>query len=412
MAEGVAGHLSGAEVFDALGKKWRGSRRHGHAVVGGVVANVSGGNAKAGAAGAAAGELAAHAATHLIADGKSTQDLTQSEREQISQWGQIAGGVAGGLAGGGKNHAAEIGAGAQAGKNAVENNYLYAPEWRNRKEEIDSCGRRDSKCKEEKNEKYSKLIDERFSEAKNCSSTEQCLDILDNINQSLADIHDLREEIYNKGSRSTNDDRFDMILAGSQLAIDQMKPFVLKNLRSFGRTEEAQEEIEYAIAFALATGAKAGGKGRPIGSRSIKNSSSEGKAAKASTSKATAAIGEKSVGPYNTAEKSNMGYNKVKPYQPNKDAVDNMGTLLKQPGFGSDIRNNTTKTKDRYDGQAIYKADRNFGNVKKGDLIYLDGQHKNHLEVFDKNGNFKAVFNLDGSINRAKTDSAKGRKLK
>ena len=53
--------------------------------MGGVVADVPGGNAKAGAASAAAGELAAHAATHLIADGKSTQDLTQSEREQISQ---------------------------------------------------------------------------------------------------------------------------------------------------------------------------------------------------------------------------------------------------------------------------------------------------------------------------------------
>ena len=35
-----------------------------------------------------------------------------------------AGAATGGLASGGKNHAAEIGAGAQAGKNAVENNFL------------------------------------------------------------------------------------------------------------------------------------------------------------------------------------------------------------------------------------------------------------------------------------------------
>ena len=32
------------------------------------------------------GELAAHAATHLMADGKSTQDLTQSEREQMKMF--------------------------------------------------------------------------------------------------------------------------------------------------------------------------------------------------------------------------------------------------------------------------------------------------------------------------------------
>lgn len=49
--------------------------------------------------------------------------------------------------------------------------------------------------------------------------------------------------------------------------------------------------------------------------------------------------------------------------------------------------------------------------IKKGDQFYLDGQHKDHLELFDKRGNFKAVLNLDGTINQAKTEVAKGRKL-
>ena len=92
-----------------------------------------------GAAGAAAGELAAHVAAHVIADGKSTSELTQSEREQISQWGQVAGGVAGGLAGGGSNHAVEIGAGAQAGKNAVENNRLTLPQMKQVVAELADC---------------------------------------------------------------------------------------------------------------------------------------------------------------------------------------------------------------------------------------------------------------------------------
>jgi filamentous hemagglutinin len=50
--------------------------------------------------------------------------------------------------------------------------------------------------------------------------------------------------------------------------------------------------------------------------------------------------------------------------------------------------------------------------IKKGDQLYLDGSHKNHLEVFDKNGNFKAALNLDGSVNFDKNKAGEGRKLK
>lgn len=46
----------------------------------------------------------------------------------------------------------EIGAGARAGKNAVENNYLFGSEWESRKAELDACGR-NTKCFDEKNEK-------------------------------------------------------------------------------------------------------------------------------------------------------------------------------------------------------------------------------------------------------------------
>ena len=140
LAQGVKHLTTNDKPSEQLSAAEMASNALGHAVVGDVVANVSGGNAKAGAAGAAAGELVAHAATHLIADGKSTQDLTQSEREQISQWGQIAGGVAGGLAGGGKNHAAEIGAGAPAGKNAVEHNALRPDQDSEKLQDYEKCG--------------------------------------------------------------------------------------------------------------------------------------------------------------------------------------------------------------------------------------------------------------------------------
>nr|WP_155246176.1 hemagglutinin repeat-containing protein [Dickeya solani] len=99
-------------------------------------------------------------------------------------------------------------------------------------------------------------------------------------------------------------------------------------------------------------------------------------------------------------------------YQPNKGAVGNMGEFLKQPGFGSTVKDNTQKTNQQYQGQSVYKATDDIGDyIKKGDQFYLDGQHKDHLEVFDKRGDFRSVLNLDGTINQTKTDAAKGRKL-
>jgi len=100
-------------------------------------------------------------------------------------------------------------------------------------------------------------------------------------------------------------------------------------------------------------------------------------------------------------------------YEPNKGSVGNMGEFLKQSGFGNAIKDNTQKTNQQYQGQSIYKATDNVGDyIKKGDQLYLDNLHKDHVEVFDKRGNFKAVVNLDGTINKSKTDAAIGRKLK
>ncbi|MCC8458907.1 hypothetical protein [Photorhabdus aegyptia] len=90
-----------------------------------------------------------------------------------------------------------------------------------------------------------------------------------------------------------------------------------------------------------------------------------------------------------------------------------MNEFLKQPGSGNQITGNTQKTSKMYDGQSVYAAKNDIDKcIKKGDQIYLDGDHKNHLEIFDKRGNFRVVLNLDGSINDAKTKAAEGRKLR
>ncbi|MWN32928.1 hemagglutinin [Gilliamella sp. Pra-s54] len=89
-----------------------------------------------------------------------------------------------------------------------------------------------------------------------------------------------------------------------------------------------------------------------------------------------------------------------------------MGEFLGQPGFGTNVKNNSTKTKRQYDGQSIYTANKPINDfIDKGDQFYLDGLHKDHIEVFNSRGKFKFVLNLDGSLNRDKTAQAKGRRL-
>lgn len=101
------------------------------------------------------------------------------------------------------------------------------------------------------------------------------------------------------------------------------------------------------------------------------------------------------------------------PHVPNAGAVGNMSEFLKKPGFGNDIKDVTRKTSKQYQGQSIYQDQNKTGDtIKKGDQLYLDAKHKYHLGVFDKNGNFKTVLNLDGSVNFDKTKAGQGRKLK
>ncbi|AIK14231.1 hemolysin/hemagglutinin-like protein HecA precursor [Pectobacterium atrosepticum] len=92
-----------------------------HAVVGAVVAQLSGQNAAAGAIGASSGELIARA---IMADqypGKTANDLTEAEKQSVSALSTLAAGLVSGLAG---NSTASAASGAQSGRNAVENNYL------------------------------------------------------------------------------------------------------------------------------------------------------------------------------------------------------------------------------------------------------------------------------------------------
>ncbi len=108
----IIGHRSGLSDNEAL---------IAHAVLGGVVASLQGNRAAAGAAGALSGELAARAIKEQMFPGKSNSELSESDKQLISNLATLASGLAGNLASG---NPAGTAAAAQAGKNAAENNNL------------------------------------------------------------------------------------------------------------------------------------------------------------------------------------------------------------------------------------------------------------------------------------------------
>ncbi len=95
------------------------------------------------------------------------------------------------------------------------------------------------------------------------------------------------------------------------------------------------------------------------------------------------------------------------------ESVKNMEKFFSGSEFGQQMYDASRKTVKIYDGQSVYQSTEKIGKIlRKGDLFYLDGKHKDHLEVFDSQGKFIKVLNLDGTINQEKTNSGKGRTLK
>ena len=92
-----------------------------HAVLGAVVAHAQGNSAGAGAAGAVTGELIAGVIIKQLYGDVEPQDLTEEQKQKVSALSTLASGLARAVVGG---DAANAVAGAESGKNAVENNFL------------------------------------------------------------------------------------------------------------------------------------------------------------------------------------------------------------------------------------------------------------------------------------------------
>nr|WP_226888532.1 hemolysin BL-binding protein [Pectobacterium aquaticum] len=249
----------------------------------------------------------------------------------------------------------------------MENNALSVKENQERAKEMTQC--QGDACSAVI-EKYKKINAEQHESVVNCSGAQDCVDKANEVSKLQADYANRTSELLEKaranGGLNPEDQNELSILQVTAIQLEADRNAAIHNAMSSGDSKEAKQLAINSLAQA------------------------------AGTSAAGVAAG--------------VGKGK---YQPNQGAVGNMNELLRQPGFGSEIKSSAQKSSQQYQGQSVYKATGDVGEyIKKGDQFYLDGQHKDHLEVFDKRGNFRAVLNLDGSLNEAKTKAAEGRKFK
>jgi len=352
LAGGAAPYLA-EQIKKQVGEDNVAANTIAHAILGGMVAELSGNNGLSGAAGAAAGEMIAR---QLYPDVPREQ-LSEEQKQTISTLATLAAGLAGGMAGDG---AAGAATGAQAGKNAVENNYLSPSQ-----------------------------IDAWSAEMKSCqASGGDCGGIIKKYEElSTAQQQQLISDCA--ASPTTCQQKYGNVLTDS-LAVKQALDKALG--------EDIPAKMAYDLTATWMHQIQADGV--------------------VSTNKVSEAL-QKEYGLDNVqadiiAGAAAAAFGGISKYQPNKGAIGNMGEFFKQPGFGSQMKDNTQKTSQIFQGQSVYQAKKPVGDyIAKGDKYYLDGLHKDHIEVFDSKGKVKAVLNIDGSFNDAKTKAAKaeGRRL-
>jgi filamentous hemagglutinin len=95
-----------------------------------------------------------------------------------------------------------------------------------------------------------------------------------------------------------------------------------------------------------------------------------------------------------------------------EDKYCSMNEFLKNTKMGQDIKNKIVKKRE-FTPRDIYQVLETIPqyNLKKGDYIYVDRKHCDHLEVFGKNRLARTVLNFNGSINKVKAKNAEGRVL-
>jgi len=90
-----------------------------------------------------------------------------------------------------------------------------------------------------------------------------------------------------------------------------------------------------------------------------------------------------------------------------------MKEFFENTEFGKKLKKITRKTSQRKHRQPVYEVTEKcpeYG-LRKGDYVYLDAKHRDHLEVFTRHQEPKPVINLDGSQNYDKAKKAANRTI-
>ncbi len=356
LASGASPYLA-TEIKKRVGEDNIAANAMAHAVLGAVTAQLNNQSATAGGLGAGGGELAARYIAGELYPGKTAQQLSESEKQQVSALSQLAAGLAGGLATGDTAGAVT---GAQAGKTAVENNSLSGDTAR---ETVKQAA-----------ESLKNQVRDRLGEGTTSS-------IANGIINALADTGD--------AALGGADYVADAAMALAACATgDSYCSRAMSDLS--GKNQAAADSVKALMSSDTWSAVK----------DSVVQAAEGNQAALEATGGMLAGI---------------ILPGKKVPHTPNAGAVGNMSEFLKQPGFGSEIKELSKKTSKQYQGQSVYQANKPVGDyIQKGDQFYLDAKHKDHIEVFDSTGTkVRAVLNLDGSFNDAKTKAAKaeGRRL-
>ncbi len=356
LAAGAAPYLA-TEIKTRVGEANPAANAMAHAVLGAITAELNHQSGVAGAVGAGGGELAARVIAGELFPGRKVAELSESEKQQVSVLSQLAAGLAGGVATG--NTAGAV-TGSQAGKNAVENNSLSGDKAR---ESVKQAA-----------ESLKNQVRDKLGEGTTSSIANGIINALEDTGDAALGGADYAADAA-------------MALAACA-AGDSYCNKALSDLS--GKNQAVADSVTALMKSETWSAVK----------DTLVQASEGNQAALEATGGLVAGI---------------ILPGKKVPHIPNAGAVGNMSEFLKQPGFGSEIKEISKKTSKQYQGQSVYQANKPVGDyIQKGDQFYLDAKHKDHIEVFDSTGTkVRAVLNLDGSFNDAKTKAAKaeGRRL-
>ncbi|AKL43717.1 TPA: VENN motif pre-toxin domain-containing protein [Serratia marcescens] len=254
--------------------------------------------------GAGGGELAARYIAGQLFPGKTAEQLSESEKHQVSALSQLAAGLAGGLATGDTAGAVT---GGQAGKNAVENNSLSGDKAR---ESVKQAA-----------ESLKNQVRDKLGEGTTSS-------IANGIINALADTGD--------AALGGADYAADAAMALASCATgDSYCSTALNDLS--GKNQAVADSVK-ALMNSDTWSAVAD---------TIKQASEGNQAALEATGGLVAGI---------------ILPGKKVPYVPNAGSVGNMGEFFKQAGFGILAKDSSQKTSKIYQGKTVYKASSNNHN--------------------------------------------------